>query len=198
MQPRDCSLDDGTRVHLREIRPDDAGELRRGFERLSRASRYRRFLGSISSLSDRNVEYLTNVDGENHVAIVATVPEGDHERGVAVARFVRDARRATVADVAITVADDMQGRGLGRMLGRVVGELALERGIERFRGQVLVDNTVCRQLIDEVGGTVTPDYGATLSFEIPLTSDGDLAARRVLRASATGLLGAAAEETSRK
>jgi ribosomal protein S18 acetylase RimI-like enzyme len=190
LQPRDCTLDDGTGVHVRDIRPDDADELRRGFERLSSASRYSRFLGPISTLSDRTLRYLTNVDGRNHVAIVATLPDGEGERGIAVARFVRDAERPNVADIAITVADELQGRGLGRMLATLLGELALERDIDRFRGEVLVDNTLCRGLLRDLGGNFTANGDGTLSFDVPLSPANDTAARQVLRASARGLLGA--------
>lgn len=193
MQPRDCTLDDGTRVHLRDIRPDDAAELKRGFEQLSPTSRYQRFLGGISSLTASMLRYLTNVDGQDHVAIVATVADGDGERGVGVGRFVRLAGEPTVAEVAITVTDELQGRGLGRTLGTMLALLARERGIEHFRGEVLVDNVLCRELLLGLGATVAPTGEGRLAFDVPLTGDDarlDATARRVLRAGAGGLVGA--------
>ena len=83
-------LDDGTHVSLRKIRPGDAAELRRGFDRLSPSSRYRRFLASRNTLSDETLRYLTCVDGHDHVAIVA-VGHGDDgtEVGLGIARFIR-------------------------------------------------------------------------------------------------------------
>ncbi len=188
MQPRDVALADGTRVHLRDIRPDDADELRRAFEQLSPASRHSRFLGGIASLTDQALRYLTNVDGKNHVAVVATLPEAA-DRGVAVARFVRAPDAPWVADVAITVVDEMQGRGLGRLLAGLLSELARALAVESFRGEVLVDNTACRRLLREVGARTAPNEDGTLSFDVPLAGADDDAFRRMLRASAAGLIG---------
>src|SRR5207249_1225870 len=72
------------------IRPDDADELRRGFERLSPESRYRRFLSGVHQLSDEALRYLTHVDERDHLAIVVTRPRPDgSEEGLGVARFIR-------------------------------------------------------------------------------------------------------------
>src|SRR5512141_853673 len=80
------ALRDGTRVVLRHVRPEDADTLRRGLTRLSPESRYRRFLEQVSQLTDAQVEYLTRVDGQDHVAIGAVTPDGE---GAGIARFVR-------------------------------------------------------------------------------------------------------------
>ncbi|HEY6910671.1 MAG TPA: hypothetical protein VI356_14935, partial [Myxococcales bacterium] len=114
----DHVLRDGTQVTLRHIRPDDAAELKRGLERLSPASRYRRFLSLVSELTDEQVKYLTCVDGQDHVAIVAAtrVPGVEGEVGLGVARVVRVPGNPEVAEAAITVVDDAQGKGLGRIL----------------------------------------------------------------------------------
>src|SRR3989442_11671892 len=61
-------LADRSIVRLRLIRPDDADELRRGFERLSPESRYRRFLSGVHQLSDEALRYLTHVDERDHLA----------------------------------------------------------------------------------------------------------------------------------
>ena len=65
------TLADGTRIVLRHIQPGDKEELRRGFLALSPTSRYRRFFG-VAELDERALAYLTEVDGVDHVAIVAT------------------------------------------------------------------------------------------------------------------------------
>ena len=57
-------LRDGTRVRLRLIRPDDKALLHDGFERLSPASRYLRFLAPKAALSDDELRYLCEVDHE--------------------------------------------------------------------------------------------------------------------------------------
>lgn len=194
----DHVLDDGTSVTLRHVRPDDADELRRGFSRLSPESRYRRFLGGSSTLSDEMVRYLTCVDGHDHVAIVATRrdPSSGAEIGLGIARFVRATDDPTAAEAAITVVDDVQRKGLGRILAITIARTALERGVKRFRGEVLTDNQPVRQLLEEVGATVRPGPEGSLAFEVELVPPEqpserrlEVVARRILRAASSHLAG---------
>jgi GNAT superfamily N-acetyltransferase len=162
-------LADGLRVVLRHVRPGDAPELRRAFERLSPESRYRRFFGGLMQLTDPMLRYLTEVDGQDHVAIVATTesPDLKSEQGLGVARFVRLKGEPTVAEAAVTVVDDVQKRGLGRLLAMTLAETARERGVHTFRADVLADNEPMRTIMQEIGavergrdaGVVTYDVG---------------------------------------
>jgi GNAT superfamily N-acetyltransferase len=190
------TLADGTRVTLRFIEPEDAAELRRCFARLSPRSRYQRFLGGVSELTDEMVAYLTHVDGVRHVAVVATTDSHDlkSEVGLGVARFVRLADEPGVAEAAITVVDDAQGRGIGRLLMSTLATLAVARGVQVFRGEVLADNERMRRLLGEVGATTSTASGETLAFDVPLPERAETVARepshplrRLLRAAAEEL-----------
>ena len=163
-------LRDDTKVTLRLIRPDDGEPLRQGFSRLSPTSRYRRFLTGMSELSDEMVRYLTEVDGVDHVAIVATTDSLDlkTEIGLGVARVIRLQGEPTVAEAAVTVSDEAQRKGIGRLLVRTVAEAALERGVRTIRAEVLATNAPMRRLLDEVGAVVRSGDGTTLVFDIPL------------------------------
>ncbi len=183
------TLADGSRVRLRFIRPDDADELRRGFERLSAESRYRRFLGALGHLTDENVRYLTNVDGQNHVAVVATRPRADgSEEGLGVARFIRVVDEPTVAEAAITVVDAEQHKGIGRLLALALVDAARERGIAHFRGEILANNESVRQLLREAGADLQGTDDDHVEFDVALdraAPASDLRVRRLLRAAAT-------------
>ncbi len=188
-------LADGTPITLRFIRPDDADELRRAFAKLSPRSRYQRFLG-VSTLTDEMVHYLTEVDGHDHVAIVAITDSLDlkSEIGLGVARFVRSKEDPTVAEAAVTVIDDAQGKGVGRVLLRALAALALERGVRVFRGEVLAENERMRHLLGEVGAHVREDGGQTFVFDVPLHGPAERVdeerehpLRRLLRAAAESL-----------
>jgi RimJ/RimL family protein N-acetyltransferase len=194
----DHVLRDGTSVTLRHICPDDAAELRRGLLRLSPESRYRRFLGLVSELTDDQVRYLTCVDGQDHVAIVAVtrVPGTEADVGLGVARFVRVPGAPEVAEAAITVVDDAQGKGLGRILALALARAAFERGIHRFRGRILAENPAVRQLLTDVGAVLGAEDQGGVVFDVELTptpfSPGsrlDVIARRMLRAAADALVG---------
>lgn len=131
---RTVTLRDGSRVTLREIAPSDKPLLAASFERLSPESRYRRFFTAKTRLSEAELDYLVNIDHNDHEAVVAIDPvTGDV---VGVARYIRSGEEHALAEVAVTVADHWQGRGLGRAL---IGRLDLSRpsggreALQRFR-----------------------------------------------------------------
>jgi GNAT superfamily N-acetyltransferase len=186
-------LADGSRITLRCIRPEDAGELRRAFGKLSPRSRYQRFFALVPSLTDDMIRYLTQVDGDHHVAIVATCDSHDlkTEVGLGVARYVRLPDQPDVAEAAVTVVDDAQGRGIGRLLVRALARIARDHGVHSFRGTVLRENVRMRSILDEVGAKVHPEDGHTLVFDVPLEwpheSPDAHPLRRLLRAAAESL-----------
>jgi GNAT superfamily N-acetyltransferase len=163
-------LRDGAPVVLRHIRPSDAPELRRGFHALSPESRYRRFFQPMGDLSDAALRYLTEVDGHDHVAIVAVGygPDLKTEVGYGLARFVRVSGEPDVAEAAITVIDPMQNKWLGRLLALTLAEAARERGIRRFRGEVLASNLPMRQMLEDLGAVVRPGPSESVSIDVPL------------------------------
>jgi protein lysine acetyltransferase len=132
-------LEDGLRVVIREIRPDDRRLLERSRGRFSDESMRKRFLSPKPRLTTTELRYLTEVDGENHYALVA-VPLDDLDSIIAVARFVRLHDDPETADAAIIVADDLQGRGLGRRMAQHLGDAARDRGIKRITASMLTDN----------------------------------------------------------
>jgi ribosomal protein S18 acetylase RimI-like enzyme len=172
-------LTDGTPVQVRAIRASDAAELRRGYDRLSPRSRYLRFLAAAPQLTDEVVRYLTEVDGVDHVALVALRVSHDlkTEIGLGVARFFRLPETPEVAEVAVTVVDEMQGKGLGRLLTRLVAEAARERGIRAFRAEVAVENDAMRGLLAAAGATVVKEEAGTLIFDVPVGSPEGAAAQ---------------------
>lgn len=135
-------LEDGTRLRIRPLRPEDAGRLWEGFVTLSSSSRYRRFLYPKAELTEAELRELTHPDGCRHFALaVAELDEqGRERRGVAVGRFVRLDESPNLAEPAITVLDEFQGRGVGGILCERLTASARERGITHFRCYVLTEN----------------------------------------------------------
>ena len=82
------ALPDGTNVLIRPIAPEDKPLLVEGLRRLSPEAAFRRFLSPKVSFSAAELRYLTEVDGHDHVALIA-VRLDDPNRLVAVARYVR-------------------------------------------------------------------------------------------------------------
>jgi len=140
-------LSDGAQVLLRPIRADDKRMLADGLRRLSPESVQRRFLTPKRSFSRAELRYLTEVDGRDHVALVAENPAEPARRLIAVGRFVRLRDDPEVAEVAITVADDFQGRGLGSILGEHLAHSARNRGIRRFTATMSSQNVPAHRLM---------------------------------------------------
>jgi nucleotide-binding universal stress UspA family protein/RimJ/RimL family protein N-acetyltransferase len=162
--PLTARLRDGAAIEIRPVSPADRKTLLQGFERLSPESRYRRFFGPQPELSERDLDYLTDVDHHNHEALVATDPDtGD---AVGVARFVRTA--GSVAEPAVVVIDDWQGRGVGSELVQALSDRAREEGVSRFEAPVLAANTNAIRLLEGLGQTTAQRAGREVELTIEL------------------------------
>ena len=170
---------------IRPIEPDDRAALAEGFERLSPESRYRRFFAPVTHLSEHDLDYLTCVDHHDHEALVA-IAQATGE-GVGVARYVRTG--PDVAEPAIVVVDDWQGRGVGSRLLDALVERAREEGIRRFKAPVLAYNADAIHLLERLGQTTRKHQGREVELTIDLP-DAQAAARvrPLLRQFATGAL----------
>lgn len=136
-------------ILFRHIRADDKGRLDAALQRLSPESRQRRFLMPKPRFSSSELRYLTEIDGFDHVAIVA-VSADDPDVFYGVGRFVRLTEDPETAEVAVVVGDALQGRGLGRELGRRLAGEARERGVKRFRATLLGENAAARRLLASI------------------------------------------------
>jgi GNAT superfamily N-acetyltransferase len=166
------TLSDGQRVHLRLIRPSDKDLLREGFERLSPDSRYARFMAPKSKLTDRELAYLTDVDGVNHFAMGAIHRHLVHkDQGVGSARFVRVNGKPDTAEPAVTVLDDYQGKGLGTILLQRLIEAAWERDVRWFCTELLAENKASRRMMEslspEVRFQATGDGALIATIPVP-------------------------------
>ena len=172
------ALRDGSAVRLRPQRPDDGPRLAEFFARLSPHSRYQRFFTGMPPRLPRAVlKALANVDGERHVGVIA---ERDG-RVVGAARYVRSEQTPEVADVAFTVADELQGNGLGRRLMRELEAHAARRGITRFVFDVLPANDAALAVARSLGAHLRPEAG-TLVGTIYIDSGADTPSRPSVRA----------------
>jgi GNAT superfamily N-acetyltransferase len=132
------TLRDGSRVRIRQGHHSDRQLLLAGFERLSPESRYRRFLAPMPELTEPMIRYLTEIDHRDHEAMIAI--DDATRQGIGVARYVRSKKRPAAAEVAVTVVDDWQGRGLGTLLLEVISARAREEGIATFTALMLGTN----------------------------------------------------------
>lgn len=125
---------------LRPVVPTDRTRLAEGFEELSAESKRLRFLGSVSTLSDAQLRYLTDVDGRDHVAWGALDLSDPARPGFGVGRFIRLADEPETAEFSLTVLDTAQGLGVGQLLLAVLAVVAPSKGVRVLRGVVGREN----------------------------------------------------------
>jgi len=169
----EVSLRDGTRVRFRPIVPEDKQHLADGFDRLSPESRYRRFMAPLQELTPEMLRDLTEIDYRDHFAYIAFALEEEGEQGAGVARYVRIPGEPEVAEAAVTVVDDYQGRGLGILLLDALGAVALENGIRRFRAYALDSNRPLQELVREMGAEARFDSPGLVRVEADLPARQD-------------------------
>lgn len=163
-------LRDGTPVALRPIVPTDRERLLDGFEHLSETSRRLRFLGSVTSLSEAQLEYLTSTDGIDHVAWGALDLSAPDAPGFGVGRWIRLETDPHVAEFSLTVLDAMQGRGLGQLLLATLAVIAESLDVRSLRGYVGRENTRMVTWLQRLGASVQPE-DLDLIFDIPVPPD---------------------------
>jgi RimJ/RimL family protein N-acetyltransferase len=160
-------LRDGSAVLIRQVNSTDAALLADGFARLSAASRQMRFLGVKKDLSAAELRYFTDVDHHDHEALGALDRASGH--GVGIARYIRDAGDPSAAEIAVTIVDDWQGRGLGTaLLARLSGR-ARQEGIRRFTALADAGNVAVAALLRNAGARLVRRGRGTVEYEITLT-----------------------------
>ena len=165
-------LRDGSEVVVDQVHRTDAALLADGFARLSDKSRRLRFLTAKERLTEDELRYFTRVDHHDHEAIGALDPRDG--RGVGLARFIRDPRDPELAEVAVTVVDEWQGRGLGTELLHRIMDRAAEEGIRRVSALVDADNETMIQILHDIGSDLheTERGSGAVAYEIALPAEG--------------------------
>ncbi len=145
------TLPGGQIVQLRAIRPSDRDRLREEFLKLSKASVRDRFFSVKLDLTPKELTFLTEVDFHHHVALVVELEADSQRIPVAVGRMVRKTDLPDHSEIAITVTDEMQGKGIGKVVLKHLLDCARELGIRHVDASVLAENTRMLKLIRKSG-----------------------------------------------
>jgi acetyltransferase len=115
-----------------------------------------RFFASLRALSTRQLERLTQVDGERETAFVLEASEGRPSEILSIGRLAVPPEEQGRAEFAVTVRSDLKGRGIGRfMLTHLIDE-ARRRGLSEIFGDILEENAAMLALSRELGFTLAP------------------------------------------
>lgn len=154
------TLKSGLHLVIRPLHPEDRAALADGFLGLSDRSRYLRFLTGKGVLSSRGLDKLVDqVDQHDHVALAlwwtrhtqADVLLGD-------ARFIRLPADPECADVAVTIADEIQGKGAGSLMMLALARRAHDEGIRRFSAVISPSNEASVRMLQRAGTVIRDEY----------------------------------------
>jgi len=148
------SLDDGTRIDIRALRPQDEADMLAAIGKASAESLQRRFFTLKRHFSATERAYFMNIDFENHVAIVAVADEVGRNVIVGGGRYV--VFEPGRAEMAFTVIDAWQGRGVGSLLTRHLVQIATRSGLKELTAEVLPENTPMWKVFGKFGFSSTP------------------------------------------
>jgi GNAT superfamily N-acetyltransferase len=135
----DRPLAGGLLVRFRHVRPEDEPFITEAIRTASRETLLHRFFSPIRSVSPDQLRRMLAIDRTNQTCVVGVVQTQNGMRLICGARYVRLPRPHT-AEVALTVHDDFQSRGLGTFLLQLLARLAIADGIHWFEADVMNSN----------------------------------------------------------
>ena len=134
------TLENGTEIFFRPVKPTDEPALTEMLYSLSTESVHARFFTYTKTFPHKDIQQLTTIDYIRDLAIVGVVPgPAGEELIVAIAQYFQDPKNDS-AEVAFVVQDEWQDNGMGSFLLRYISEIAKQRGVKKFYAKVLPTN----------------------------------------------------------
>lgn len=132
-------------------------EIRKALKSMSVESLWHRFARGTNELTEKQLDYLTNIDGIDHVAWCAALFNKGNITGMGLARYIRQIDNPETAEFAITIIDQFQSKGVGRALLAQLTESARENSIRTLRGYVLPDNKIMLSFAKSLHASIQPE-----------------------------------------
>jgi RimJ/RimL family protein N-acetyltransferase len=150
------TLRDGEVVSVRPIRADDVDRLIAFHARLSPEAIAFRYFSPVPKLTTARATWLTHVDYENRMALVATIGPAENEQIIGVVRYERTG--PTFAEVAFLVEDHWQGQGIATQLLYRLAEYGRRHDFVTFLAEIMGSNNRMRDVTRYAGFPFTTKY----------------------------------------
>jgi GNAT superfamily N-acetyltransferase len=141
-------LEDGTLIKFRTVHPTDESRIKDMFYALSKQTVYYRFMKELNRIPYKQIQDFVYVDHRSEVAIVGTLPEASGEEIIAMGRYYLD-QKTNRAEIAFTVQDKWQRRGIGTFMLEFLTTIARRNGISGFTAEVLMQNRVMQAVFNQ-------------------------------------------------
>lgn len=159
-------LHDGTQIVYRPIHPTDEPRMRDLFYKLSDASKYYRFMGHLKRVPRSQIDDFVYIDHRSEVCVVGVLPSASGDEIIAVGNYYLDPK-TNKAEVAFTVSDQWQRRGIGSFMLKHLTRMARRNGIGGFTAEVLAENKGMQTVFNRSGLKVKSQYrGDVFSYEM--------------------------------
>lgn len=146
-------LHDGGRLEVRALKPQDRDGLVGAAGRSSGETLALRFFSPKRGFTEKEIEFFTNVDFVSHVALVAVVEQAGTPLIVGGGRYI--VAQPGRAEIAFTVEDAHQGRGIASLLLRHLTKIARAAGLTELFAEVLPDNAPMLKVFERSGLPMT-------------------------------------------
>lgn len=142
-------LGNGTQIEVRLLQSSDEADMLDLIKRTSTRSLQRRFFAVKRDFSEKERAFFMNIDFRNHVALVALTQKESRSVIVGGGRYI--VFETGRAEMAFTVIDDWQGRGIGSILMRHLIKIARSAGLRELIAEVLPENAAMLNVFAKFG-----------------------------------------------
>ena len=159
----------GQSVTIRPMHSSDSAIEDEFVRNLSIETKHYRFLGGVKELSPAELKLLCDIDGQHTMAFVATIQKDGREMQIGVSRYAEGSKEG-VREMAVTIADEWQHKGLGLMLAKRLAEYARSHGVTQLYSVDLADNSAMHSLAHDLGMSVrrNPDEPNQVIYSLQL------------------------------
>jgi acetyltransferase len=166
----ELTLEGKTQVVIRPITINDIQLEKEFFDNLSQNSKHDRFLGGITKLSSKALKDFCSIDYLHNMAFVAVIKGTFNENIIGIVRYVEDSNNSKNAEIAITVDDDWQNKGIGTELLKRLMEFAKNAGINKLYSIDSYANRKMKVFAKELGFSKKndPDDASLVIYEIDI------------------------------
>ncbi len=161
-------LTNGLEIYVRLLQKTDKEALQDSFYKLSDKTKRFRFLSTPQKLTNQELQYLTNIDNQNHLAVCAYIKKDGKEIGVGVARYIRLLKDSSKAEIAITIVDEYQKLGIGKILINEIINYAKQNNISTFEANAFYFNNTIIGIINNYNYKITSTEEGVLKIEIKI------------------------------
>ena len=164
------TIKSGQSVTIRAIEPEDKPLLVESMHHLSPQSLYFRFFTPKKELSEKELQYFTELDFIRHVGLLAIVDDNGKQCPAGVARYIIPNKPVANlrAEIAFAVEEEYQGMDIGSLLLKHLTKIAREEGIRSFNCFVLAGNTKMLRLLEKSALPTKKSFPVGGVFEITL------------------------------